>query len=259
MEDTLRPLYAREIGVVDEVFAVTHTRLEATRFSCLALADRITLSSNCKVIVATLYLWYSVTEDVMQSLIPAELEAAALHNDQDMASVDGTEVSDDSTALISELNSVLSAYGGDQASAASRRDVDLYSMNSISRVDVKCMRRDVHSRGLTSKIDHRIKTAPPQSRKRNTLLSKSSTHGDAGGARQPQDKNSMYLSDANFAAKRDHIRTLIASRQDIIKKNDEYCESERKLILGEYQHEGSMHLASPFLGATVTIPPMWHR
>ena len=66
----MRPLYAREIGVVGEVFAASHTKLECTRFSCLALKDRIQVPPQTKLVVAALYHWYVVTEDVMLSLVP---------------------------------------------------------------------------------------------------------------------------------------------------------------------------------------------
>jgi hypothetical protein len=227
-------LYAREIGVVDEVFAVSHTRLECTRFSCLALTDRVTLPPNCKLIVATLYHWYSVTEDVMLSLVPAELEATALKMEKETveASVNNA---DDSTVLLSEFNSILEAYGGDQATSASRRDVDLYSLSSITKKDVKCMRRDVHSRGLTSRVDHRLKTAPLQSRKRPTLLQKTSNEEN----KLQQDKNSMFMTDANYITRRENIKALIESRKEIIKKNDEYCDTEMKLLRGNFQQGNS--------------------
>ena len=68
--DVLHPLYSREISVVGEVFAVTHTKLECTRFSCLALKDIINIPTHAKLIVATMYVWYMVCDEVLSSLVP---------------------------------------------------------------------------------------------------------------------------------------------------------------------------------------------
>ena len=70
INDVLHPQYAREVGVISEVYAVTHTKLECMRFSNLVLKDTIQLPPHSKLIVATLYLWYMVCDEVLTSLVP---------------------------------------------------------------------------------------------------------------------------------------------------------------------------------------------
>jgi hypothetical protein len=124
---------------------------------------------------------------------------------------------------------ILEAYGGDQASP--NRDVDLYSVNSITRNDTKLMRRDVHSRALSSRVDRRLATTPLAGKKKNTTAQKPTNDDKA--------QQGLILSEANYQTRRQHIKSLIATRKEIIQKNDEYCDEERKLINGEYHHTES--------------------
>ena len=56
------------------------------------------------------------------------------------------------------FTAILEAYGGAQASATLRREADVYSINTMTAIDQKLMRRDAQSRGLTSRIDRRFTT-----------------------------------------------------------------------------------------------------
>ena len=89
------------------------------------------------------------------------------------------------------------------------------------------MRRDLQSRGICNNVERRLATAPHASRKRPTFLSKKSSDEDKA-------QNGLILADNSFDTRRDNIKTLIESRNEIIRMNDEYCNEEFKLINGEY-------------------------
>lgn len=133
---------------------------------------------------------------------------------------------------------VLEAYSGGATTAASRRDIDLYSVNSITRNDSNLMRRDVQSRGLSTRVDRRLQTAGPPTRKRgNTFLK--------GATEDKSRDQGLILSEANYLTRRENIQSLIASRKEIIKKNDEYCDEERKLLKREFHIDSNNNKSIP--------------
>ena len=143
---------------------------------------------------------------------------------------------------------ILEAYGGGQATSASRRDVDLHSINSITKNDTTLIRRDLHSRGISSRVDRRLQSGGPPSRKRGTNISRGATD-DKEKARE----HGLILSEANYLTRRENIKSLIASRKEIIKKNDEYCDVERKLLHGEFQTDGNTPLPRQQPNSSSTI------
>lgn len=222
LQETLTPLYTREISCVAEVHAVTHTKIEALRYAVLALPSTLEHQTpNTSLLVVPMYTWHSISEELITAFSCADYTNSVKADAENRRKLieEPEKVFISSKAATDELKVALQGFGV----GASQ---DFIGGNRGSDDDMS-ISRDAH--GILLR-DLQIRSAVDEANKRySNLQNQKGTRID--GHSKDRNKKNNFQAEKTVAEieeeKKRAVHALIEARSHVLALNDELCKNEK--------------------------------
>ena len=230
MNDTLLPLYSREMACVADVHAVTHTKVECLRYAVLTVNSQIQ-PSHTTVLVVPLYSWLVISEDLISTFSCAEYmhDSISQLDDKIEQERNGGKKYMNSKTSTEELRVALQGFG---VSSNLRQNSTGDSDESVLQgAAVRLLRRDAKMKMLMDEVNKRLTTATSVPKGSPGKEDPKDTRGGQGKrSKEPGSGDVRKLNSSDMEVqRRAAIAALIEARSRVIALNDELCNEEVEL------------------------------
>ena len=230
MNDTLLPLYSREMACVSDVHAVTHTKIESLRFAVLTMNSQVQ-TPNTTLLVVPFYTWLAISEELISNFSCSEYKqdtVSSLDKKIERERNGGKRYMNSKTAT-DELEVALQGFGvgpslrqypGGESDDAGLQDAAAH-----------LLRRDAKTKVLMDEVEKRFALACAQKGSgggKEECRDARVCHGSPGKkSKAPTAGDGRKLTSSEVEMERKAtISALIDARSRVIALNDDLCSQE---------------------------------